>query len=67
MSRIIDELQRRNVIRVGIAYLAVAWLVLQVAETLLPVYGFTDVAIRNLVVLLAIGLVLALILSWSLE
>jgi len=67
MSRFIDELQRRNVIRVGIAYLAVAWLVLQVGETLLPLYGFTDAAIRNLVVMLAIGFIFALILSWSLE
>ena len=42
MSGLFNELRRRNVLRVGIAYLAVAWLVLQVAETLLPVYGFTD-------------------------
>jgi adenylate cyclase len=67
MSRLFDELQRRNVIRVGIAYLAVAWLVLQIAEMLLPVYGFTDVAIRNLVVILAVGLLFALALAWIFE
>ena len=67
MSRLFDELQRRNVIRVGIAYLAVAWLILQVAELLLPIYGFTVVAIRNLVVILAVGLLFALVLAWAFE
>ncbi|GAG80143.1 unnamed protein product, partial [marine sediment metagenome] len=67
MSSLLDELRRRNVIRVGIAYLAVAWLILQVAEMLLPVYGFTDAAIRNLVVILAVGLLVTLTLSWAFE
>jgi len=67
MNSLLDELKRRNVIRVGIAYLAVAWLILQVAETLLPVYGFTDAAIRNLVVILAVGLLVTLPLSWAFE
>ena len=61
------ELKRRNVIRVGIAYLAVSWLVIQIAETLLPVYGYTAVAIRNLVAFLVVGLVPVLILSWVFE
>jgi TolB-like protein/Tfp pilus assembly protein PilF len=67
MNSILNELKRRNVIRVGIAYLAVAWFVLQVAEMLLPVYGFTDAAIRNLVVILAVGLLVTLALSWAFD
>jgi TolB-like protein/Tfp pilus assembly protein PilF len=67
MNSFIEELKRRNVIRVGIAYLAVAWLILQVAEMLLPVYGFTDAAIRNLVAALAVGLLITLGLSWAFE
>lgn len=67
MSSLLDELRRRNVIRVGIAYLAVAWLILQVAETLLPIYGFTDAAIRNLVVILVIGLLVTLPWTWVFE
>jgi TolB-like protein/Tfp pilus assembly protein PilF len=59
-----NELKRRKVIRVGVAYVAVAWLSLQVAEILLPAYGFTDAAIRNLVAILAVGLVVALLLAW---
>lgn len=64
---LISELKRRKVIRVGIAYLALAWLVVQVAETLLPAYGFDDAAIRVLVAVLAVGLVLALVLAWIYE
>ena len=67
MSSFLDQLRRRNVIRVGIAYLAIAWLILQVAEMLLPVYGFTDAAIRNVVTLLAVGLPITLALSWAFE
>lgn len=67
MSSFLDQLRRRNVIRVGIAYLAVAWLILQVAEMLLPVYGFTDAAIRNVVTLLAVGLPVTLALAWAFE
>lgn len=67
MDSFLTELKRRNVIRVGIAYLALAWLVLQVAEMLLPVYGFTDAAIRNLVAILAAGLLITLALSWAFE
>jgi len=67
MAQFFQELKRRNVIRVGIAYVAVAWLVLQVAETLLPAYGFTDAAIRNLVAMLAVGLPVTLILAWKFE
>ena len=67
MNSFIEELKRRNVIRVGIAYLALAWLILQVAEMLLPIYGFTDAAIRNVVAVLAAGLLIALALSWAFE
>ena len=59
-----DELKHRNVIRVGIAYLAGSWLIIQIGETLLPIYGFSDAAVRNMITILAVGLVPALILAW---
>ena len=37
----VTELKRRNVIRAALAYLAVAWLVIQVSETILPLFGYT--------------------------
>jgi TolB-like protein len=62
-----DEVRRRNVHRVALAYVAGAWLVIQVAETLSPVFGFEQQALRPVVFLLVIGLVPALILSWKFE
>ena len=62
-----SELQRRNVMRVAIAYVAFAWLVIQVVETLFPVYGLTDDHIRIVVALLAIGLPLVVVFSWLYE
>jgi TolB-like protein len=63
----LSELNRRNVTRVAGGYVAVAWLAVQVAETLLPVYGFGDRAVRTLVTLIAIGFVPALVLAWVFE
>lgn len=63
----VQELKRRNVFRVAIAYLTGAWLLVEVAETLFPVYGFTVASIRLVVTVLAIGFPVALILSWVYE
>ena len=62
-----SELKRRNVLRVAAAYVAVAWLVIQVTETLFPVFGFSDAAIRGVVILLAIGFLPAVISAWAFE
>ena len=43
---LLAELQRRNVIRVAMAYLALAWLVVQVLDTLSPIFGISDGAAR---------------------
>ena len=39
MKRFISELLRRNVIRMAGLYLVGAWLLVQVASTLLPLFG----------------------------
>jgi adenylate cyclase len=64
---IFNELKRRNVIRVAIAYLAISWLLIQVVETLFPVFGLSDAMIRLVVVVLAIAFPLILIFSWLYE
>lgn len=61
------ELKRRNVLRVAAVYIVTAWLIVQVVETLLPIYGMPDAAVRLVVNLLAIGLVPALVLAWVFE
>jgi adenylate cyclase len=62
-----NELKRRNVIRVVMAYVVAAWLIIQVVETILPAYGYSDVAIRYVVIVLAIAFIPTLIFSWAFE
>src|SRR5712671_440971 len=61
------ELKRRNVIRMTGLYLVGAWLVVQVAGTVLPMFGAPEWLPRTIVVLLAIGFVPAVIFSWVFE
>ena len=58
------ELKRRNVIRMAGLYLVGAWLLTQVASTVLPMFGAPEWLPRSIVILLAIGLTMALIFSW---
>ena len=61
------ELKRRNVIRVAAAYIVVAWLLIQVAETIFPLFGFDEAPARLLVIVLAIGLIPTLVFAWVFE
>src|SRR5947208_3711082 len=61
------ELKRRNVIRFAGLYLVGSWLLVQVASTVLPVFGAPDWLPRSVVILLAIGFLPALIFSWVFE
>src|SRR5215468_10304276 len=67
LSSFFAELKRRNVIRVAGLYLVGAWLLTQVASTLLPMFGAPEWLPRSIVILLAIGLIPALIFSWIFE
>ncbi len=64
---LLAELKRRNVIRVAGLYVVGAWLLIQVAETLLPIFETPAWVLKSLVVLLALGFVPALVLSWIYE
>src|SRR5882724_1439837 len=61
------ELKRRNVLRMMGLYLVGAWLLTQVASTVLPMFGAPEWLPRTIVVLLAIGFVPAVIFSWVFE
>lgn len=61
------ELRRRNVPRAAAAYLALAWLLVQVADTVLPLFGFPEHAVRVVVIVLAVGFVPAMVAAWSFE
>jgi TolB-like protein len=62
-----NELKRRNVFRVGIAYVVVAWLTAQVVDLVLENFGAPAWFMRSLLVVLAAGLPLALIFAWAFE
>lgn len=67
MSQLLQELKRRNVIRVALFYIVSAWVVVQVAETILPMFDVPEGALRALVLILALGFPLALVFAWVFE
>ncbi len=63
----LEELRRRNVIRVAALYLVASWLVLQVADILLDAFDVPSWGMRLLVVILTLGFPMVLIFSWVFE
>lgn len=63
----IEELKRRNVFRVGIAYAVVSWLIIQVVGVALESFGSPPWVMKTLLVVLAAGLPFALIFAWAFE
>jgi TolB-like protein/cytochrome c-type biogenesis protein CcmH/NrfG len=62
-----NELKRRNVFKVGVAYLISAWLLIQVADILLDNIGAPPWVLQAIFVLLGIGLFIALVVAWAFE
>ncbi len=62
-----NELKRRNVFRVGIAYAVAAWLLLQLTDVLIELLDLPDVAGKYVVLMLVIGFIPALIFAWAFE
>ncbi|MGH8194872.1 MAG: TPR end-of-group domain-containing protein [Woeseiaceae bacterium] len=67
MRELFRQLQKRSVIKVGVAYLVGAWLVLQLADVIFPAMLLPEWSISMVLALLAVGFPLALILSWVYE
>jgi len=63
----IAELKRRNVFKVGIAYLVGAWLLIQVADILLDSIGAPTWVLQTIFVLLGVGFFIAVIFAWAFE
>jgi fucose permease len=62
-----NELKRRKVVRVAIAYVVLAWLMAQVAEMLLEAFGSPDWVFKTLLALFLIGFPFALFFAWAFE
>jgi TolB-like protein len=64
MATFFAELKRRNVVKVAAAYAAAAWLVAQVAETVLPVFDLPATILRLVFILLGLGFPVTVVLAW---
>lgn len=64
MRTFLLELRRRNVIRMAGLYLAGAWLLVQVAGTILPMFSAPPWVARALIIVLLIGFIPALMFNW---
>jgi TolB-like protein/Flp pilus assembly protein TadD len=64
LGRTFGELSRRKVVRAGAAYAFVAWLLVQIADTVLPAFGGSDAAMRLIIIVLLIGFPVAIVVAW---
>ena len=67
MTSLFQELKRRNVFRVAIAYVAVGWLILQVSDIVLDNIAAPDWLMKALMFFLLIGFPLAVLFAWAYE
>jgi len=67
MAGLYEELKRRNVIRVAIAYVIVAWLVLQIGDTLAPALLLPAWANTLAAFFLILGFPIAMFFAWAFE
>jgi len=62
-----NELKRRNVFRVGVAYVIISWLLAQVADLMLENFGAPPWVMKTFLGFLLIGFPLALLFAWAFE
>jgi TolB-like protein len=62
-----DELKRRNVFRVGVAYIVASWVILQVADLVLEGINSPDWVLQVMMFLIALGFFAAVIIAWAYE
>ena len=67
MAGIHEELKRRNIYKVGLAYALVAWLIIQVTADMVHAYGLSPAAMPFLYVMLLTGMPVILLFSWAYE
>src|SRR5436189_575216 len=61
------ELKRRNVYKVAVAYIVIAWLLIQAASILFPTFEAPSWVMKVFVVFLVLGFPPVLIFSWAFE
>jgi TolB-like protein/Tfp pilus assembly protein PilF len=66
-QKFLIELRRRNVYKVAVAYVVVAWLLLQALSILLPAFDAPPWVLRVFIAAIAAGFPLALLFAWAFE
>ena len=61
----LEELKRRHVVKVSIAYVIVAWLILQISDVVLGQIGVPDWVFKFTLYLLCIAFPLILLFAWA--
>ncbi len=64
MGRLFEQLKRRNVLRAAAGYAVVAWLIIEVADTVFPILGVPTWVTTMVVVLIIIGFPVTVVVSW---
>ena len=64
MATFLQEMRRRNVVRVILVYIASSWIVLQVADTVLPAFGIAAWVMQALIFFSVAGLPVVAVLAW---
>src|SRR4051812_3710111 len=59
------ELKRRKVYRVAVAYIVVAWVLIQVATQVSPFFEIPNWTVRLVIIAVVIGFPIAVILAWA--
>jgi len=62
-----EELKRRNVFKVGFSYILLGWVVLQIADVLVPALSLPDWTISLIFLLGLLGFPFALFFAWAFE
>src|SRR6185312_2643627 len=63
----LEELTRRHVWRVAVAYVVAGWLLVQVATQVFPFFSIPDWAVRLVVILIVIGFPIVVMFAWIYE
>jgi TolB-like protein/Tfp pilus assembly protein PilF len=67
LNKFFDELKRRNVYKVAVAYVVAGWALAQGIAQVLPVFDIPNWVVRVIVLLIVIGFPIALVLAWAFE
>ncbi len=67
MASLWGELRQRNVVKVAVSYAIVGWLLIEISSVLLPTFEAPHWVLKVIILVIGLGFVLAVFLSWVYE